>query len=92
MSNTAHSIYKLDEKVCEMVVSGVMSDINQFCKFKWFEWVMFHDNMTPYPDALFRLGKYLGLSIDIGPVMVKIIEENGQGFHQSMYQALTQEE
>ena len=40
-SNTAHSIYKLDGEVSEMIIYGKTSDISQFCEFEWFEWVMF---------------------------------------------------
>ena len=40
-SNAAHEIYKLARKVPETVMSGEMSDISQFCKLEWFEWVMF---------------------------------------------------
>ena len=40
-SNNAHEIYKLDWEVPEMVLSGEMSDISQFCKLEWFKWVMF---------------------------------------------------
>ena len=46
--------------------------------------------MAVYPDDHFRLGKYLGPSIDIGPaLMAKIIKENGQVLQRFMYQALT---
>ena len=45
------------------------------------------------PNDQFRLGRYLGLSIDIGPaLMAKNIKEKGQIPHRSMNQALTQEE
>ena len=92
-SNPAHSIYKLDEIVPETIMSGKMSDISQFCEFEWFEWVMFWDKTAPYPNDHFRLGRYLGSSIDIGPaLMAKITEENGHVLHRSLYQVLTQEE
>ena len=46
-----------------------------------------------YPNDHFRLGRYLGPSIDIGPVLVaKIIKENSQVLHRSVFQSLTQEE
>ena len=40
-SNTAHEIYKFYREVPETVMSGETSDISQFCKLEWFEWVMF---------------------------------------------------
>ena len=57
------------------------SNINQFCEFKWFEWVMFQDEIAPYPNDHFRLDRYLGPSIDIGSVlMAKIIKESVESF------------
>ena len=48
--------------------------------------------MAPYADEHFKLARYLGLSIDIGPAMTAmIIKENGQIHHRFMYQTLTQE-
>ena len=70
-----------------------MSDISQFCEFELFEWPMFQDETAPYQDDHFRLGRYLGLSIDIGhAMMAKSINKDGQVLHRSMCQALTQEE
>ena len=74
-------------------MSGETSDTSQFCEFEWFEQVMFRDKTAPYPDDQFRLGRYLGLSIDIGhAMMAKSINKDGQVLHRSMCQALTQEE
>ena len=39
--NTAHDIYKLDGEVPKTVMSGETSDISQFYKLEWVEWVMF---------------------------------------------------
>ena len=70
-----------------------MSNISQFCALEWFEWVMFQDEMAPYPNNHFRLGRYLGPSIDIGPaLMAKIMKENVQVLQRSIYLALSQEE
>ena len=54
---------------------------------------MFQDEAVSYPNDHFRLGRYLGLSVHIGPaLMVKMIKENGRVLHRSMYQTPTQEE
>ena len=54
---------------------------------------MFRYETAPYPSNHFTLGRYLGPSIDIVSVLTaKIIKENGQVLHTSMYQALIQEE
>ena len=62
-------------------MSLVFYGISQFCEFEWFEWVMFWVKTAPYPNDHFKLGRYHGLIIDIGPaLMAKIIKENGQVF------------
>ena len=77
-SNTAHELYKFEGEIPETVMSGETSDISQFCKLEWFKWVMFHDETTPFPDDVLKLGCYLGPSIDVGPAMTaKILTENG---------------
>ena len=74
-SNTVQGIYKLDGEIPEMIMSSKTSDISQFCELEWFEWIMFQDKTAPYPNNHFRLGRYLGLSIDIGhALMAKIIK------------------
>ena len=46
-----------------------------------------------YPNDHFRLGRYLGPSIDIVPaLMVKIIKQNGHVLHRFTYHALAQDE
>ena len=40
-SKTAHEIYKLEREVHERVMSGESSDISQFNKLEWFEWIIF---------------------------------------------------
>ena len=53
-------------------------DISQFCEFEWFECVIFHNETAAYPNDHFRLGRYMGLSIEIGhALMAKIIKQNG---------------
>ena len=92
-SNTAHKIYKLDGEVLETIMSGETPDISQFHEFEWFEEVMFWDETPPYSDDHFKLERYLCLGIDIGPTLTeKIIKENSQILHWSIYQPLTQEE
>ena len=86
-------MYTLDEEVTKTIISSEMFDRSQFCEFEWFEWMMFQDDMASYPDDHFRLGRYLGLSIDIDLTLVaKIIKANHQVLHRSTYQTLTQGE
>ena len=74
-SNTVHVIYKLDGELLETIMSGEMSNIRHFCEFERFEWVIFWDEMAPYPDDHFILDRYLGLSIDIGHTLMTTIIE-----------------
>ena len=70
-SNTAHDIYKLDQKVPQTVVSGETSNVCQFYRLEWFEWVMFHDETDIFPDDMLKLGHHLGISIDVGLVWLQ---------------------
>ncbi len=46
-----------------------------------------------FPEDPLVLGKYLGLSIDIGPTMIaKILTPTGQVVHRSTYRPLTPKE
>ena len=44
-ANSAHEIYQLGKEVSKTVMSDNTSDISQFCKLEWFEWVMFLDKL-----------------------------------------------
>ena len=60
-------------------MSGETSDISEFCKLDWFEWVMFWDKTALFPDDVLKLVSYLGPLIDVGPAMTaKILTEHGQ--------------
>ena len=92
-SNTAHDIYKLDGEVPKTVMSDETSDISQFCKLEWFDWVMFWDKTAPFTDDVLKLGLYIGPSIHFGPALTtKILIQNGQVLNRSMYRALTPDE
>ena len=67
----------LDGEVPKIVMSCETSDISQFCKLEWFEWVMSND--------VLKLGHYLGPSINAGPVMTaNTLTQNGQVLHRSI--------
>ena len=88
-SNTAHNIFSLNGQVPETIVSSKTADISPFALFKWYEWVMFHDTLVPFPDNQMVLGRNLGPMIDIGPAMTcKILKENGQIVYHSTIQHL----
>ena len=62
-------------KVPELIMSGEMSDVSQFCQFEWFEWAMFLDETAPYPHDNFKLGRHLSQSIDNGPTLIAKISK-----------------
>ena len=85
-SNTAHDIYKLDGEVPKTVMSGELSDISQFFKLEWFEWVMFSDETTSFQDCVWTLGHYLGPSIySVLAMTANNLTENRQVLHRSTY-------
>ena len=74
-------------------MSGVTQDISQFCKLEWFKWIMFCDEIAPFPDDTLKLGCYLGPSIDVdSAITTKVFTEKGQLLHRSTHQLLTPDE
>ena len=66
-----------------------LSDVVQFFKLEWFEWVMFQDKKAPFPHDMVKLGHHLGFSIDISPAMtIEILMENGQVLPRSTHRPL----
>ena len=72
---------------------GKISDISQFCKLEWFEWVMLCDETASFQKDTLRLGCYCGSNIDVDPAMTaKILTQRGQVLHRSMYRLLIPDE
>ena len=63
-SNTTHDMYNLDSEVSKTMMSGEASYISQLCLLECFEWVIFSDEASPFPDDMLKVGHYLGPSID----------------------------
>jgi hypothetical protein len=57
-SNTAHDIFILQGEVPETVMLGETSNISQFCKFTFYDWIMFHDQPVAFPGDNPVLGPY----------------------------------
>eukprot|EP00957_Ditylum_brightwellii_P024389 1840887-Ditylum_brightwellii.AAC.2 len=73
-------------------MSGETLDINQFCSFEFYEWVIFRDKPVQNPDKNPTLGRYLGPSIDIDSALTaNILKENDQTVHQSTDHVLSPE-
>ena len=59
----------------------------------WYDWVMYWDSVTEFPEPKEALGRWLGPSIDIGPAMTsKVLKKNGQYIHTSMVRGMTDDE
>ena len=77
-SHTAHTAYELQGEVPETIMTGQMADISNICEYDWYEWVMFLDNTSLYPEDKRTLGRYLGPALDIGSSMCyKILKADG---------------
>ncbi len=89
-SNTVHYIFVLQGKVPETMMSDKMSNISQFYKFAFYDWIMFCDQLVAFPDNNLVLGRYLGPATNVGLALtVKILKANGEVVYRSTYCALT---
>ena len=89
-SHTAHDIFRLGGRVPETIMSGETADISPYCEYGFWQWVMYRDYKTDYPEENPLLGKYLGPSIDVGGAMcASVMKENGQVVDRSTLRRLT---
>ena len=92
-SNSVNGIYETNGQVPETIMKGSTADISHISEYKWYDWVMFRDNLPTFPDDKLILGRYLGPATDVGSMMTaKILKENGQFVCRSTLRRLTQEE
>ncbi len=68
-SSTCNTIYMTNGETPETIMTGMTADISHICKFSWFDWVMFRDNVPTYPDDRMILGCYLGPATDVGSAL-----------------------
>jgi hypothetical protein len=55
-SLTSNYIYMTNGKVPETIMTGSIADISHIHEFGWYDWVMFRDNVTTFPDVKLTLG------------------------------------
>jgi hypothetical protein len=92
-SNSVNGIYETNGQVPETIMKGSTANISHISEYKWYDWVMFRDNLPTFPDDKLILGRYLGPATDVGSMMTaKILKENGQFVCRSTLRRLTQEE
>jgi hypothetical protein len=56
-------------EVPETIMIGSTADISHICKFGWYDWVMFRDNVPTFPDVKLILGQYLGPATNVGSAL-----------------------
>jgi hypothetical protein len=61
--------------------------------FGWYDWVMFRDNVSTFPDNKLILGRYLGSVTNVGSALTaKILKSIGQTVCRLTLWHLTNEE
>jgi hypothetical protein len=92
-SCTSNYIYMTAGQVPETIMIGNTANISHITEFRWYDWVMFHDNKPSFPNDKLILGRYLGPAIDTGSaLMAKILKSNGVFVCRSTLGHLTDEE
>ena len=87
------NVFELKGEVPRTVMKGETANITYLCEFGWNDWVKFKDNAVTYPNDKCVLGRWLGLSTDIGPALcANIVKENGRCIYRSSYRHLTEDE
>jgi hypothetical protein len=92
-SHTALDQYELEGQVPETIMSGQTADISQFAEFGWYDWIVWWDTSSGFPEAKELLGRWLGPAADIGPAMTaKVLKQNGLTTYVSTYRLLNEHE
>ena len=82
--------FDLNHQTPEAKMHGISSDISDICEFEFYEWVMFNDSQTTFPEAKFQVGRWLGPAIDVGSALTyKILKSNGRVVPRSTIRHLT---
>ncbi len=90
---TSNDIFMTAGQVPETIMTGNTADISHIAEFGWYDWVMFRDNVSSFPDDKLILGRYLGPAIDTGLALTaKILKSNGVFVCRSTLRHLTDEE
>jgi hypothetical protein len=64
-------------------------DIYTIAEYAWYEWVKFRNTAAKFPFSKIQLGRYLGATIDIGPVTArKILKKNGSVMYRTSVRPL----
>jgi hypothetical protein len=92
-SLTSNNTYMTNGKVPETIMTGSTANLSHICKFGWFDWVVFRDNVPTFPDVKLTLGQYLGPATNVGSALTaKILKSNEQTACRSTLWYLNDEE
>lgn len=92
-SSTALDIFKLEGQVPHTATLGQPCDISPLAMFAFYDWLVYYDEESGFPEPKEVYGKWLGPAPDIGPAMCsKILKENGQTIYLSTYRPLNDHE
>jgi hypothetical protein len=92
-SSTSNNICMTNGKVPETVMTGSTANISYIGEFGWYDWVMFRDNVSMFPDVKLTLGRYLGPAKDVGSALTTtILKSNGQTVCRSTLRHLNNKE
>jgi hypothetical protein len=50
-SSTSNNVYMTNGEVPETILTGSTAIISHICEFGWYDWVMFRDNVSTFPDV-----------------------------------------
>ena len=74
-------------------MTGQTADISNLCEYKWFQWVMYYDPPSSFPDNKMLFGRYLGPATDMGTAMTyKILRPDGNYVCRQTVRSWTMEE
>ena len=59
----------LDQETPETKMHGMSADISNICEFELYDWVMFNDSHTTFPETKFRVGRWLGPAVNVGSTL-----------------------
>jgi hypothetical protein len=92
-SHTSLDIFGREGQVPESKVKCQTVDISTIAEYSWYEWVKLRYTATTFPVSKIELGRDLGATIDIGPIVArKILNNNGVMMYRTSVRPLTPDE
>ena len=90
LSDTTLPRFDLDHQTPEAKMHGMSAEISDICEIEFYEWVMFNDSQSTFPETKFLVVRWLGPAVDIGSALTyKILKSYGQVVLRSTIRHLT---